>query len=233
MSKLNWRAVVAELVGTFIFVLLGAGAVLANSYLAYTGSPSPGLVSVAIVHGLVLAVLVSGFGAISGGHFNPAVTIAYLATGRRAPIVVAAYVVAQCMGALLAAGLLRVMFPQVLWDPAHLGAPVLGSGIGFAAGTLDETVLTFILVLAIYGTAVDERAPRTIAGFGVGVTLLVCILVGGPLTGGYLNPARAFGPALVSGYLDNLPAFLIGPILGAVLAALFYEYVFMTDSDMA
>lgn len=224
---MNTRAALAELVGTFAFFFIGAGAICTD---AYTNG-GVGLVGIALAHGLALSVMISALGAISGGHFNPAVTIAVTVVGRMKPIQAASYIVAQLLGAVLAGVLLRVIFsqifPEAVTGAAHLGTPGLGKDVSFGTGVLIEAVLTFFLLLAIYGTAVDDRAPRTIAGFGIGLTVGLDILMGGPLTGAAMNPARAFGPALAAGYWDNHLVYWIGPIVGAVAAAVLYEFAFI------
>ncbi|HEY3108022.1 MAG TPA: MIP/aquaporin family protein [Chloroflexota bacterium] len=221
------RAPLAELVGSFAFFFIGAGAICSD---AYTRG-GVGLVGVALAHGLILSVMISALGAISGGHFNPAVTIAFLVTGRIPTAQAVAYVVAQLVGGTIAGLLLRAIFaavfPEAVIGPAHLGTPGLARDVSFGTGVLVEAVLTFFLLLAIYGTAVDERAPRSIAGFGIGLTVGLDILMGGPLTGAAMNPARTFGPAVAAQFWDNHLVYWIGPIVGAVIAALLYEYAFM------
>lgn len=221
------RAPLAELVGSFAFFFIGAGAIATD---AYTRG-GVGLVGIALAHGLILSIMVSSLGAISGGHFNPAVTIAFLVTRRVSVTQAVSYVVAQLVGGVLAGLLLRAIFatvyPEAVIGPAHLGTPGLARDVSFGTGVLIEAVLTFFLILAIYGTAVDDRAPRSIAGFGIGLTVGLDILMGGPLTGAAMNPARVFGPAVAAQFWDNHLVYWIGPIVGAVVGALLYEYVFL------
>jgi MIP family channel proteins len=227
------RAPLAELVGTFAFFFIGAGAICTD---AYTRG-GVGLVGIALAHGLILSIMISALGAISGGHFNPAVTIAFLVTGRIAPVQAVSYVVAQLVGGVIAGLMLRAIFatvyPEAVIGAAHLGTPGLAPDVSFGTGILIEAVLTFFLLLAIYGTAVDDRAPRSIAGFGIGLTVGLDILMGGPLTGAAMNPARTFGPAFAAQFWDNHLVYWIGPIAGAVVAALLYEYVFMDRVTVA
>ena len=220
----QWKAAVAELLGTFALCFIGAGAVCTNQW---TGG-ALGLLGVAVAHGTVLAVMVSALGHISGGHFNPAVTIAVAAArkieGERACL----YVIAQLAGASLAAFFLGTIFPEAVWQPVHLGTPSLGAGINAIQGTLVEIILTFFLVLAVFGTAVDSKGSwNAIGGFGIGTVLIFDILVGGPLTGAAMNPARAFGPALVSGVWDHQLVYWVGPVLGGTLAGLLYTLMFL------
>src|SRR5436305_10096665 len=149
-----------------------------------------------------------------------------LVTRRIAPLLWLLYIVAQLVGATLAGLLLQAIYPQAVWQAAQPGTPNLAPGVSFGTGVLVEAVLTFFLLLAVFGTAVDPRAPK-IGGFGIGLTVLVDILVGGALTGAAMNPARAFGPALAGGFWQNDLVYWIGPIIGAVIAALIYEYVIL------
>jgi MIP family channel proteins len=222
------KPVVAELIGTFGFVFIGAGSIITNIMTrgAVGTHGAVGLVGIALATGLALAIMITIFAATSGGHINPAVTIGFLVTRRIAPLLGLLYIVAQLVGATLAGLLLRVMYPQALWQAALLGTPNLAPGVSFGLGVLIEAVLTFFLLLAVFGTAVDPRAPK-IGGFGIGLTVLVDILVGGPLTGAAMNPARTFGPALAGGFWQNDLVYWIGPIIGAVIAASIYEYVIL------
>jgi MIP family channel proteins len=212
----------AEFVGTFIFVFIGAGSIVTNTFL----HGATGLIGIALAHGLALAVVITAFGATSGGHINPAVTIGFIVTRRIVRLVGILYIVAQLLGATLAGLLLLVIFPEAVWQAAQLGTPSLAPEIPPGIGILLEAILTFFLLLAVFGTAVDKRAPK-IGGFGIGLTVLADILVGGPLTGAAMNPARAFGPALAGGFWDNNFVYWIGPIIGGVIGALFYEYVIL------
>ncbi len=216
------KPVVAELIGTFGFVFIGAGSVITNTLT----HGAVGLVGIALATGLALAIMITIFAATSGGHINPAVTVGFLVTRRIAPLLGLLYIVAQLVGATLAGLLLRVMYPQAVWQAALLGTPNLAPGVSFGLGVLIEAVLTFFLLLAVFGTAVDPRAPK-IGGFGIGLTVIVDILVGGPLTGASMNPARTFGPALAGGFWQNDLVYWIGPIIGAVIAASIYEYVIL------
>lgn len=219
MRERAWSAPVAEAIGTFLFVFVGAGSVVLNDHL---GSGGPGLVGVALAHGLALAVLVSALGAISGAHFNPAVTAAVLVSGRIRLVYAGLYVVAQLGGAVLAGLALRAVFPESSWSPSSIGTPALDPSIGPVGGIAIEAVLTVLLVLAVFGTAVDPRAPR-LGGMAIGLAVAADILMGGPLTGAAMNPARWFGPAVASGDLADWYVWWIGPLLGALVAALLYR----------
>jgi len=214
-------ALVAEALGTFLFFFVGAGSVVLGDYLAANGGSGPGLLGVALAHGLALAVLVSALGAVSGGHFNPAVTFAIWVMGRITPPRAALYVVAQLVGGLAAGLALKAVFADS-WQPSALGTPALGAGITPLLGIGIEAILTALLVLAVIGTAVDPRAPR-IGGLAIGLAVAADILVGGPLTGAAMNPARWFGPAVAAGAYADWYVWWIGPAVGAGLAALLYR----------
>src|SRR5438128_3077763 len=212
--------IVAELAGTFLFFFVGMGAVATLDRWAGVGASldgAAGLIVVALAHGVVLAVLVSAFGAISGGHFNPAVTFAVWLAGKLVWRRAAAYVVAQLIGALLAGIALRVIFSAAV-SPS-LGTPALGTGIDATSGILVETILTVVLLTAVFGTAIDPRAPK-VGGLAIGFAVAADILMGGPLTGAAMNPARWFGPAAVTGMWDNWFVWIIGPLLRESFVAL-------------
>jgi MIP family channel proteins len=221
LSRQN-AALVAEAVGTFLFFFVGAGAVVLDSH---TSGGAGGLVGIALAHGLVLAVLVSAFGAVSGAHFNPAVTVAVRLAGRIEWSRAVMYVVAQLVGALAAGFSLRAIFPESSWAPSNIGTPALGAGIGLGAGIAVEAVLTVVLVLVVFGTAIDARAPK-IGGLAIGLAVAADVLMGGPLTGAAMNPARWFGPAVAAGAWDNWYVWWVGPLIGAIVAAILFRYVF-------
>jgi aquaporin TIP len=215
------RALAAEGLGTFFFVTIGAGAIIADAASGGRG----GLVAIALAHGIALSVAVSIFGAISGGHFNPAVSLGLAIARKLAWDLVLPYWTAQLVGALLAGILLRIVFPAELATNVHVGAPALAAGYAATTATLLEAVLTFFLLLAVFGTAVSPSAPR-IAGFGIGLTVTADIFVGGPLTGAAMNPARHFGPAVASLFLDNWWVYWVGPLAGGALCGVIYRFLF-------
>lgn len=215
-------ALVAEGVGTFLFFFVGAGSVVLNDHV---GAGGPGLVGIGLAHGLALAVLVSALGAVSGGHFNPAVTAAVWLAGRMTPLRAGSYVVVQLVGAVGAGLALRAIFPEASWAPSSIGTPALGAGISPLTGVAIEAVLTVLLLLTVFGTAVDPRAPR-IGGLAIGLAVTADILMGGPLTGAAMNPARWFGPAVAAGAFDNWYVWWVGPLLGAAVAAALFRLAF-------
>ncbi len=212
------RPLVAEFIGVFILVFVGGGAMVINGY-----SPNAlSLGGIAAAHGLALAIAVTATMSISGGHINPAVTVGLWSVGRIETVKAALYVVAQLLGAVAAAMMLRWLMPVAAGHDKLYGALVVADDITLAGAILIEAVLTFFLAFAVMGTAVDPKAPR-VGGFGIGLALWMSILAGGPLTGAALNPARAFGPALVAGAWHAQLAYWVGPILGAVVAMQIYE----------
>lgn len=218
---------VAEFVATLALVFVGAGSVIVASNPPLSGS---GLIGVAIAHGLVLAVMVSVVGHLSGGHVNPAVTVAAWVTGNIRTALAALYVVAQLAGGIVGALLLRWVFPADAWRRAALGAPLVNHQAGMTSGkaVVLEAILTFFLVFTVYGTAVDERGSFSkIAGLPIGLVLTFDILAGGPLTGAAMNPARAFGPELVGGTWTDWWVYWIGPVGGGVIAAAVYWFSFL------
>ena len=220
----TWKASVAEFLGTFALCFIGAGAICTNQWT----NGAVGLLGIAVAHGAVLAVMISALGHISGGHFNPAVTLGVLAAKKIDGKTASAHILAQLAGAASAGYLLTWIVPPHVWQPVHLGTPGLGPDLTVAQGVLLELVLTFFLVLAVFGTGIDPKGSwNAIAGFGIGTVLVFDILVGGPLTGASMNPARTFGPALASGFWDHHLVYWIGPIAGGVLAGWLYRGVFL------
>ncbi len=218
--RIAWKPCIAELIGTFALCFIGAGAICTD---AFTGG-KVGLLGIAVAHGLVLSIAISATMHISGGHLNPAVTCAFLATNRMKPELAGQYVASQILGAVLAGFTLKMVYMEKIWGRVHLGTPGLGLDVSQGLGIFVEAILTFFLVFAVFGTAVDANAPK-IGGFGIGLTIAFDILMGGPLTGAAMNPARAFGPALASGHWDAHIVYWIGPILGGVVAGLVYESI--------
>ena len=214
------RRSIAEFVGAFALVFVGAGSVM-------TGGGD--LLGVAMAHGLILAIMVTALGHISGGHFNPAVTLGFLMTRRIRPLLGLSYWVAQFSGGVAAALLLKWIYPDDISDAAKLGAPVLNGQISVGAGFVLEAIMTFFLVWVVFATAADPRGAFTIiAGFAIGLTIAADILLGGPLTGAAMNPARALGPMLVQNQWADGWIWYIGPFLGGALAALAYELLYLT-----
>jgi len=222
------KAAVAEFVATFALIFVGAGAVIVAS------SGQLDLVGVALAHGFVLAVMVSVTGHISGGLVNPAVTIALWTAGRIGTQRGAVLIVAQMVGAVLGALLLRYVVGDTAFDGGGAGAPALAPGLAVGKGIVIEAILTFFLVFVVFGTAVDDKGPwNKTAGFTIGLTVAFDILAFGPLTGAAMNPARWFGPALVGGIWDDAVVWIVGPIAGAIIAGVLYTAVFLRGREPA
>ena len=221
----------AEFVGTFALVFVGAGAIASASL---TGDVSPSLLAVALAQGLVIAVMVTAVGHISGGHFNPAITLAFFVTRRLAVSVTIAYLVVQLAAAAAAALLIRWVFPGASAESVGYGAPAIDPGIDAAEALVVEALLTFFLVWVFFATLADIRgAFKAVAGLAVGLTVTADILIGGPLTGAMMNPARAFGPQLIDGSWDDFWVWYAGPILGGAIAALVYELLYLRPLEPA
>jgi aquaporin TIP len=219
----NWtRAALAEAIGTFALTFIGLLAISSGSIAGTPGNSS--LATVAFAHGLTILVMVAALGAVSGGHFNPAVTFGFVAV-RRMPVGMGAlYWAAQLAGATVAALLVAGMFGA---EPVAAGTPDLSAGVGFATGAVLEVVATFFLVAVIFGTAVDDRAPKSLFPVAIGLTVALDIMAIGPLTGAAMNPARVFGPALASGHWSNHLLYWIGPLLGGALGAMAQHFFLM------
>jgi aquaporin TIP len=209
------RRSVAEFIGAFTLVFIGGGAgVVAGN----------DLVAVALANGLAIGLMVSNFGHISGGHFNPAVTLGFVATRRITLPLAIAYWVSQLLGAVAAAGILRWIFGHAVF----LGVVPHVTHIGAGKGLVVEIILTIFLVLAVFATAVDPGgAFKAIAGLGIGLTISIDVLMGGPLTGAAMNPARAFGPQLIFNSWSNGWIYYVGPALGGVIAAVGYDWLYL------
>ena len=208
----------AEFVGMFVFVFAVASSIAVGAQVA-------GTFGAAVAQGLAMGVMISSIGHVSGGHFNPVVTLGFLVTRRIEPALAITYWLAQFAGAVAAALLVKAMLPDAL--DGSLGAPALTAGISGWQGLLWQTVLTFFLVWVVFATAVDPKGTfPAIAGFGIGVIITVDILIGGPITGASMNPARAFGPQLVQGFWGDAWIYYVGPIIGALVAAIGYTQLY-------
>ncbi len=217
---MNFKALIAEFIGTFALIFIGVGAIGINSM---PGSEI-GLLGIALAHGLTIAVMASATAAISGGHLNPAVTIGLLVAKQISAVNAAGYVVAQCLGAIFGALFIKMILPSAVLTAVGMGTPAIGAGFNFQSALLAEIILTFFLVFVVYGTGVYHGAPK-VGGLFIGLTVALDILVGGPISGGAMNPARYLGPALLGGGLSQIALYWIGPVLGGVLAASVYRYV--------
>ena len=222
-DKSAWQAAVAELIATLLFVFLGAGAVVSSAIVGGADMTPERLIAIALAHGLGIAVLVAAIAHFSGGHINPAVTVAAVVTRKMGLVKGAMYVVGQLVGAAIGALLLLAVIPEA--SQGSLGAHALGVDVG--PGLLVEVLLTFALVFVIFATAIDPRGPAHLAPFAIGITVMVDHFIGVPLTGASMNPARSFGPALAAGEWADHWVYWVGPILGGIVAAVLYEWVYI------
>jgi aquaporin Z len=218
------RRATAEFVGTFALILIGAGS------LAYART----LTDVALAHGLVIAVMISAVGHISGGHFNPAVTFGFVVTRRISLPLALTYWVTQFVAAIAGAAMLNWLLPSAATTSIKLGAPGLGTGVVAGHAVVIEAVLTFFLVWVIFATAVDPRGTfKSIAGLAIGFTITFDILFAGAMTGAAMNPARAFGPELVGRHWANWWVWYLGPFAGGAIAAVLYELLYLRPARPA
>ena len=215
---------VSEFLGTFALIFVGAGCVCADYYLAKSGSQGFGLLGIAIAFGFVVVAIAYSFGYVSGAHINPAVTISMVISNRMDAKTGFLYIVSQLGGAIFGGFLLKMLFPAAM--AINLGTCTLGSGVTILQAIIMEAVITFLLVFVVYATVIDKRATPALAGFAIGLVVLFGVMVGGTISGGSMNPARVFGPALASGHFDNHYIWWLGPIAGGVLAGLVYENFF-------
>jgi aquaporin Z len=237
-----WIAAVAEFFGPFALCVAGIGAIISTQVAPQDPTqviPIGGnLVAVALAHGLAIGVMIAALGHVSGGHFNPAVSISMWLSGEISLTRAVAYIVAQLLGAVAGAGILTVVFPAL--GPlgrnnvgVNLGVPALGADITVAGGVIMEAVMSFFLVLVIFGSAVDPRGPKAIAPLAIGLTITMDILTGGRVTGAAMNPARAFGPAVIQQDFTNWWVYWVGPIVGGLVAAFAYKYIWLVRVPMA
>jgi glycerol uptake facilitator protein len=221
----NYKKYLAELLGTFALVFVGSGCVCADYYLVKSGSQGFGLLGIAIAFGFVVVAVAYSLGYISGAHINPAVTVSMVATRRIKAGVGGMYIISQIAGATLAGYLLKILFPEALAS-VFLGTCVLGSSVTVTQAIVMEAVITFLLVFVVYATVIDKRSTPALAGLAIGFVVLFGVMVGGAISGGSMNPARVFGPAIASGHFANHYVWWIGPIVGGVFAGFTYDMFF-------
>ena len=220
MNYRSLRAPAAEFVGTALFVLVGAGSAVTNV---------AGALGAALANGIGLALVVTIMMPISGGHINPAVSFALWIGKQIDSLTLGKYVLAQLLGAIVGALFIKALFPGSAARMTSLGTPQVAGSMTFGSAIALEALFTFFLVSAVYGTVVSSQAQR-VAGFAIGLVVLVCVLGGGVLTGAALNPARAFGPALVSWDWHAQAVYWLGPLLGAAAAAGLWRYLLLPAS---
>ena len=223
-----WRRSFVELLGAFALVFVGAGTIMSIGPQADAGT-----LDVALATGLTIGVMVTAVGHISGGHFNPAITFGFILTRRMSALLGVVYIVVQFGGAVLAALLLRWIFPAANRDAANLGAPSVHT-IDIGAALVVEALITFFIVWVVFAMTTDDRNAYTaVAGLAIGLVFVFGMLLAYPITGGSFNPARAFGPELVSGTWNDAWIYYVGPLAGGAIAALLYDEVYLRASAPA
>ncbi|WP_105617713.1 MIP/aquaporin family protein [Vallitalea okinawensis] len=223
-QRLNYSAYLSELIGTFILVFNGTGAIMVNEIFG-------GVIThlgIAFAFGLTVAMLIYTFRKISGANFNPAVSIALWSIKRLSTKDMMLYIASQVIGAILASILLKVMFGNI----ATLGATLPNDALfdnEITVALAVELIYTFILMVVILGAAVDNRADDRFGGIAIGITVMVGALIIGPISGGSFNPARSLGPALISGHVSSLWLYIVFPIIGALLAVFATKKIFYLE----
>jgi aquaporin TIP len=218
------KKAIVEFVGTFALCFMGIGAIVMTD--------GQNLVAIALAHGLAIGLLIMAAGHISGGFFNPAVTIGMLVTRRISGYNAGTYIIAQLLGAVAATLFILAAFPESMRDAVKLGVPVVGTGYSTGNALIAEIVATFFLLFVIFGVAVDQRSAKAVGGLAIGLSISMGIFATGSISGAALNPARWFGPALVGGHWDDFWIWIIGPIVGAVVGALIFNDVLLIGEGL-
>jgi MIP family channel proteins len=221
-SRANIRAYLAEMIGTMLFVLIGTGAVVSS----VGAQASDALIIIALAHGLGIGLMVYATGNISGGHLNPAVTLGMIVTKNIKILPGVIYMAAQILGAIIATLLLYLIVRNDFGELSNFGAHGISNGVdGNGGAFLLEALLTAVLLIVIFATAVSKKGAGHMAPLAIGLTVAAIHLVAVPLTGASVNPARTLGPALVSNAFDSLWVYMLAPALGGVGGALLYWFV--------
>ncbi|KAI3976638.1 hypothetical protein MKX01_008496 [Papaver californicum] len=216
------QKIIAEIVGTYFVIFAGCGSVAVNKI--YGSVSFPGI---CITWGLIVMVMVYSVGHISGAHFNPAVTITFAIFQRFPWLEVIPYIIAQVLGSLAASCTLLVTLPV---EPEHFfGTTPVGSDL---QSLILEFIITFLLMFVISGVATDNRAIGELAGIAIGSTILLNVLVAGPVTGASMNPARSIGPAVAMRNFKGLWVYVVGPIVGAIAGAAVYNLIRFTNKPL-
>ena len=216
------RAATAEAVGTFFLVLVGTAVATAATLGKNTAGPAYDSLSIALSFGLTLVAIAVALGPISGGHVNPAVTLGLAAIGKFPWRAVPVYIIAQVVGAVAAAVAVATLYGPRAMTQAHLGTPSPVHGSTDVQGFAVEALIAFILVFVVAAVTDDARKPSAAAPLAIGFALAAGVLLGGPVSGGAGNPARALGPLLVSSTYPSVFIYLVGPLVGGVVGAVLY-----------
>lgn len=223
IKNLDWRAYLAEFLGTFVFVFLASCAVITNGIYGEVGS-----LGIALATGLILSAMIFATVHVSGGHLNPAVTLALWLTQKINTINGVFYILAQLGASLAAAGSLLFLFGQKA-IALSLGGPGIVTGVDPQLAVVLEAIFTAVLVFAVFATIVDRRGPGSFGPLVIGLVVVCASIAIGPVTGAALNPARAFGPLVLTQQFDALAVYIIGPLCGALIGFV-YEYAFLRSS---
>jgi len=231
----DWRAFAAELLATLVFVFMGTGLLVSRQKDKTTGGDlGAGLVSISLGFGIALSTMIYTVANISGGHLNPAVTIGLLVIRQIELFKAIGYVACQILGGIGGTALMYLVMPDNVTEAAHFGATQLQGGVTPGDGAALEMCLTFILVFTVCATAElsgDLKHMGRFAPLAIGYSVLVDHMIGVPFTGASMNPARSFGPAVVGSQWNNQWVYWVGPIVGGILAALVYHYIFIIEHN--
>jgi aquaporin TIP len=222
-AQLTKKAIV-EFLGTFALLFIGIGSIVMTE--------NTNLVAIALAHGLAIGLLIMAAGHISGGFFNPAVTIGMWVTRRIDGYGAIVYVAAQLLGALAGTLFVLATFPEAARNAVGLGIPAVGIGYSSSNALVAEIVATFFLMFVIFGVAVDQRSAKGAGGLAIGLSISMGIFATGAISGAALNPARWLGPAIVDGNWDDFWIWIVGPIVGAVVAALIFNDVLLAGEEL-
>ncbi len=233
------RRCAAEFLGTALLIVFGPGSVVAALKVGKGSLDYAGLGMISLSFGLVVAIVIYGFGTTSGAHINPAVSVVLAATGRFPWSEVVPYAVAQLVGSVVGGLVIVGTFGTGAVKLGNVGGVAFGDGVGYPQAIAVEAVATFLLVFTIFALAVDRRAPAGWAGWMIGLSVTALVLVFGPLTGAAVNPARALGPnaaaALFGGSVawSQYPAYVLGSLLGGLAAGFSYDLIARPDRSAA
>ena len=222
-AQLTKKAIV-EFLGTFALLFIGIGSIVMTE--------NTNLVAIALAHGLAIGLLIMAAGHISGGFFNPAVTIGMWITHRIDGYGAIVYIGAQLLGALAGTLFILATFPEAARNAVGLGIPAVGIGYSSSNALVAEIVATFFLMFVIFGVAVDQRSAKGAGGLAIGLSISMGIFATGAISGAALNPARWLGPAIVDGNWDDFWIWIVGPIVGAVVAALIFNDVLLAGEEL-
>lgn len=226
-----WQRLSAEFIGTFLFVFFAAGAACADQMLRSASQAGIGILGIALVRGLAFAILVCALSQVSGGHFNPAITLGAWVTRKINSLQAIFYGVVQVLAAMAASWSLTRLIPEQIWRAASLGTPDLAANVSRTQGIMLELLLTFSLVFVFFATVAEAKDSLSrFGGFAAGLVIFVGVVAVAPFTGASMNPAMALGTAVASHHWSNHGVYWAGPMLGGVLGAWLYHVLFSHES---